>query len=1275
MAIAPKQSVGNLVSTKEDIQKNVNFKTILEDTEFSDFIVEDALQGIYKAKPAGDGVARFISYDKQNIYETLIEFNEVNGNKIPILSGKALNGDNAFNFASNAGTTTNLDRYLIYIGKILLPENLFLFTELGSLISWGRYFFHSGQPNVIQPIKSPIRGLNLLTESTELNGLPLKVLKDANLLKEFSLVICAGTQEYCSIVNDYTFYLTKNINTTSNYNDTSLQGIFISNLKEALSIKNLTYVENIDAQKFLEELKKDSANSAYDKSLYEFYLPLSSTSVPPTMSYSNKDLDMAYNFLIYVKSARIKIYERVRRIAIDIAGIIAASRLAALDNKVATREETVQAIGALQQKQIDESKLTLANANAADATKTAKQIDATVRGVDAFELQRFNTQCFMLDFIDLFQQQYQKIREEYVKQNLPIHNGKVILVKGKPDNLINKIFGTEKKASFMELSSEQISFLTPKIRFHKVHYPVENGAPVDYPIPFSTNVGWLNSKQSSNLLNDIYIEKTNDSNNPFVSLSDREFGVGIKSFSWDYEGSNPVSARKDISATLVLKAANFDALCRTFPVYDFTNKEFINFKYIDLILRTDPKYYAAKTPSVFVTKPKTYNPNYFVYRVDLGFQEIKDTNTVPISFTDDQLQAINENHVTLNLVLIDHKFTFNNDGSLDIEIKYRAYFEAALMDNEADVLATKEILESRAERVKKLQDLESLCSGFDDEETRSKAQKEIEKVTQQFAAVEFRELKESYGRIIASLRDKGNIYYAKVNKSTLNGYNISRTTAGLLGAAPPPSGTSNKLINWTPSVTNPPNVNNPTGPTTVTSKDSKDKLKEEISKYLQTIAPVEETNGEILISFFYLGDLINSLIDNIINANKNSSMDFITNHTRIVLGSFNVQANFKDYTMSIGEIPISVEYFSEWFLNRVVAEKKITYHLLTFLRDIASHMITDLFGSKCSLAYNRVPNKIQMTNFIMRSAGGRNSQEFFQTQPSDNGIYDFDNNDLNIAIQNNRTTIQNTKSQNLFHYNMIYALSTNYVEIKNGDKQQDKKSGIYHIEYGRNKGIVKKIDFERTEIKGMRELNFIREYDGRGYAQLHSTYNANVTTVGNYMFFPGERVYIDSTGFGNSLGEPNDFNSISNQLGLGGYHYIYRVSNTISPGKFDTTFKAKWESSGVPKGRAKTINVAPDSEKPTDLKACTTAVSVVIGEYKDKVEPLDAALTNLNDAGKKAEEQLQKETNPPDTATIQKTKEEVEKDLRDGKLSATSTTDQLSSEIVTRIKKKQQGGS
>jgi hypothetical protein len=338
-------------------------------------------------------------------------------------------------------------------------------------------------------------------------------------------------------------------------------------------------------------------------------------------------------------------------------------------------------------------------------------------------------------------------------------------------------------------------------------------------------------------------------------------------------------------------------------------------------------------------------------------------------------------------------------------------------------------------------------------------------------------------------------------------------------------------------------------------------------------------------------------------------------------------------------------------------------------------MITDLFGSKCSLAYNRVPNKIQMTNFIMRSAGGSNSQEFFQTQPSDNGIYDFDNNDLNIAIQNNRTTIQNTKSQNLFHYNMIYALSTNYVEIKNGDKQQDKKSGIYHIEYGRNKGIVKKIDFERTEIKGMRELNFIREYDGRGYAQLHSTYNANVTTVGNYMFFPGERVYIDSTGFGNSLGEPNDFNSISNQLGLGGYHYIYRVSNTISPGKFDTTFKAKWESSGVPKGRAKTINVAPDSEKPTDLKACTTAVSVVIGEYKDKVEPLDAAFTNLNDAGKKAEEQLQKETNPPDTATIQKTKEEVEKDLRDGKLSATSTTDQLSSEIVTRIKKKQQGGS
>jgi hypothetical protein len=337
-----------------------------------------------------------------------------------------------------------------------------------------------------------------------------------------------------------------------------------------------------------------------------------------------------------------------------------------------------------------------------------------------------------------------------------------------------------------------------------------------------------------------------------------------------------------------------------------------------------------------------------------------------------------------------------------------------------------------------------------------------------------------------------------------------------------------------------------------------------------------------------------------------------------------VDVNGSKQSISIGDIPISIDYFSEWFLNRVVAEKRTTYHLLTFLRDIASHMITDLFSSKCASAYNRSPTKIQMTNFILKSAGQDNNIEFFSSNSdrADSGVFDFGSNttnDLVSLVRLNRSVIQATASQYLFHYTMIYALSTLEAEERNNNTIDDSKLGIYHIGYGRNKGIVKRLDFERTEIKGLRELNFIRETDGTGLSQLQSTYNANVTTVGSYLFFPGERVYIDPTGFGNSIGSPNEVGSIANQLGLGGYHYIYRVNNSIIPGKFETTFKAKWESSGLrPSKNLRTPALTTDRNASLraaeQLANCSTVSSQILLEYKPKVEPVNVAGQTIKDA-------------------------------------------------------------
>jgi len=924
-------------------------------------------------------------------------------------------------------------------------------------------------------------------------------------------------------------------------------------------------------------------------------------------------------------------------IAKDIIATIVTSRLTSLEDKSkkATADDLKKVKQQLEQGSIDTKKLEAANSLVTGAADAAQNALIQSRQADPFELTRFNVQCFMLDYIDRFVAKAEEVRKtelkvkqdtKYAGSRLP-HDGKVILIKGRSYELLNKLFGTENKSKFLELSNEKLSYLIPKIRLHKVLYGVNGSIPTDYVIPFSTNAGWASAVSSSNLLDTIYATKTIESSEPYVSLSDREFGVGIKSFTWDYEGSNPVSARKDISATLTLKALNFDALCRQFPIKDKHEKSQINFKYLDLILRSGPKFYTENKDkvkeSVFSARNAKYNPHYFTYRIDLGFQELLTNAGLPVSFTDPEIQAINENNVTLCLTLIDHKFVFNQDGTINLEIKYRAYFEAVMNDNEADVLADPKIIEDRAKREEKLESLREACEiNFEDDQDRETAQAELKKVYEDFAKIEFQELKYSYGRIIDSLRSKEKINFALIDKAKIGGFALGGRNAAFTGVTN--TSGSQDAIDFNPPVTALSNSNTPKAPLVVTSANTKDEIKKAISTFLQKNAPVEDQNGKILISYFFLSDLIEIMVDNIINVSTpNSISKHINYHSRVVLASMTVDVLGSRQSISIGDIPISVDYFSEWFLNRVVAEKRTTYHLLTFLRDIASHMITDLFSSKCASAYNRSPTKIQMTNFILKSTAEKNNIEFFSAnyERSDSGVFDFGSkttNQLVDLIRLNRSIIQATASQYLFHYTMIYALSTLESEERNNNPIDDSKLGIYHIGYGRNKGIVKKLDFERTEIKGLRELNFIRESDGTGLSQLQSTYNANVTTVGSYLFFPGERVYIDPTGFGNSLGSPNEIGSIANQLGLGGYHYIYRVSNSIVPGKFETTFKAKWESSGLRPGKYRTPAVGTGRNASTNLSQqlanCQSVSSAIITEYKPKVEPINVAGQTIKDA-------------------------------------------------------------
>ena len=85
-------------------------------------------------------------------------------------------------------------------------------------------------------------------------------------------------------------------------------------------------------------------------------------------------------------------------------------------------------------------------------------------------------------------------------------------------------------------------------------------------------------------------------------------------------------------------------------------------------------------------------------------------------------------------------------------------------------------------------------------------------------------------------------------------------------------------------------------------------------------------------------------------------------------------------------------------------------------------------------------------------------------------------------------------------------------------------------------------------------------------SMLAGRYEMTLTLAGNGLFIPGQFIFFNSIAMG--AGHPSDFKdgdnrSVANRMGLGGYHIIIEVGNSISPGKFETTIKSLWDNSGT----------------------------------------------------------------------------------------------------------------
>jgi len=370
---------------------------------------------------------------------------------------------------------------------------------------------------------------------------------------------------------------------------------------------------------------------------------------------------------------------------------------------------------------------------------------------------------------------------------------------------------------------------------------------------------------------------------------------------------------------------------------------------------------------------------------------------------------------------------------------------------------------------------------------------------------------------------------------------------------------------------------------------------------------VTKDDGNYILNYFFLGDLVESLAQKCFEPGPKRSKQEqkFLDDTRIVLTDFLLYdpkdlANKNVLKINIGDIPISVELFMSFYYERVIKYNVGSYSLMKFIRDIISYCITNIF-EEC-FGEDNLKTDIK-TGFIdfqkIKSSYKTDSADPFEYYAvRENGIailklgeedlgesYKYDSSTgLRSSISKAYLDLTNSDSvpkiaarderADCIHACIISAESFEKSQLIIDPNYEDKRAkdisaGLYHLDTGSGRGILKKINFSKTDQKYLREQRFTQD-EAKGFSILSNVFDVNMSLVGNTLFFPGQRVFIKLGERFSALDEmlptatgmkPTN-ETFATTMGLGGYHLVISVENEISTSGFTTNLIARYEWHG-----------------------------------------------------------------------------------------------------------------
>ena len=802
---------------------------------------------------------------------------------------------------------------------------------------------------------------------------------------------------------------------------------------------------------------------------------------------------------------------------------------------------------------------------------------------DNKEKARFMEQCFLLHNILPLSKMSQSHSErfKYLK-----------IVDGGPDvvSRMHKRLGFEE---MMNITQDKLALLQPTIELYKRVYEGDNKIPRDERFIFDDH-----TTQSS-------IE------NILTEASGRVGSVGIQSMTVEYQGTDMESAKRILSVKLKIFVQNMSAFFA-----EYADRA----DYIDLIAPSrafrgkgyKTKWLKDMFSGIHYHESQVHDPIHFEIKAVLGWSVPTDRN----SFLGQKLKnALVQNRVTALLTLNDHTFNFNQDGTMTIDIDYHGRIEGLLEDDSrTSLFETREMREERQKHLdsfnkavqevsseidrsaiperniylkkrykeknpstdpdsltaEQLKDFENELIAEGDQEFKHLRKGQmaglnslVESKQKQIKEVKSKILKlthDSYKRLIEALENRGftgatmgigGVSYISVDKEEMDFHTKAHGGAfGKFGdslgstktiSPPPPQAPG---VDATDSIKLSTDIERQ-----ILEKENaaaqKDKNQAEIKESTNQSSPAPSlSSGNYEFGYFFLGDLIDvalQLLDeNGLNGDSNL-FDVITGP--LIFGTEEAKIN-----LNIADIPVSVSEFQHWFVENVVKKDKTSWTFAQFLRAIATKIIFPALGGRCyereAPMVSREGNKLGMTILTYPSNP-------FENLPNRVTIAEVMEKLKGISKKRRARTGKGVHESILLHADFVPLTS------KSGNIKEDLDAGIYHLVLGKDRGLIKEINFSKDALPFYKEDRM--HMDG-SIERISHPYVADVRMVGNTYFYPGSRVFVNPA---LTTGEPaNTKNSIVSKLGLGGYYVVLGVVLKVEGHTFETQLRTKWESNG-----------------------------------------------------------------------------------------------------------------